>query len=55
MLHIIPCKPHPERPKLSLILACGEPCGVIGLEQSGKSKIWNKLAIPAPLDSRRER
>ena len=39
MLHIIPRKPHPEHPKLSLILTCGEPCGVIGLEQSGKSKI----------------
>ena len=51
MLHTIPCKRHPERPKLSLILTCE----VIGLGRLGKSILWNKLANPAPLNSRRER
>ena len=40
MLHIIPCKPRPERPKLCLSLTCGEACvGVIGLGQSGKGAV----------------
>ena len=38
LLHIIPCKPHPERPKLSLILTYGEALGgVIGLGRLGES------------------
>ena len=56
LLHIIPCKPHPERPKLSLILTYGEARGgVIGLGRLGESILWNKLVNPAPLNSRRER